>query len=1490
MCNTMESATCLGHITDASGRIVMAESPTYYVAYEPVLKALQEMDPNEMAFDDELIHISDPKPPPTDTLDTEPIVCPTFFCYTPSSPSYFPTRPSYSHTSIKYTPILPGFLPSSPSYSPTSPKYTPSSTSYYPISPEHCPTLPEHCPTSPKQGKSMPKQCPTSPKHVPSSPEHCPTSPKQGSSAPKQGPTSPKHGPSSSEHCPTSPKQGSSAPQQGPTLPEQCPISPKFCLFPSKHGLPSPKHGPSLTEHSPTSPEQCPISTKHGPSSPECCPTSPEHCTSSPNQGSSAPKQGPTSPTHGPSSPEHSATSPKHGLSSPGHCSTSPNHDPTLAEHYHTSPEHCPTSPKQGPSPPKHCPSSSKHGSSLAEHSPTSPEQGPSSPKQDHSPPIQCPTTTKMCSSPELCSTSPKHCPTSVTHCSTSPDSTKDHKTSPASKLESYVIPTSMDESQKTAFEQALQNRVALIQGPPGTGKTYIGIKLVETLLEQKATKLPILVLTYKNHALDEFLEELIKTIPDGVIRVGGRSQNPIVEEKSLQKLKRVNQHYSQTYAQRCSLRNRASDLKSSVISAFRNCIHARTFSLNTALTFFTETQIEGLLQQCHPVQDKSTRRVHRISVQEVLPLWIKEKDLLLDGKVPLRKKQASSKLLSFLEAAILEWMPSKEEINSMVLLEERLLKFLGAQDPLPNDKLRKPTYNTRNQLDPDDKDAEEEENERIAAAVGSNQQYNLDVIVQKEMNQNPNFPQIIPSAEQFASKVPLDAIKRIQDLWSLTSYDRLVVAQILLWHCKVDAERELAKALVRYRQVLAKVKELNNEHAVAIMKEKRVVGMTITGASINIAMLKMLKPSVVLIEEAAEVLEPQVAAVLGSWVKHLILIGDHKQLRPQVENYSLCRNYHFDISMMERLINNGYPHATLKLQNRMRPEMAKLLLDIYPDLQSNLARVEKHNPPTFTHSMFFWNHEDPEENAQSYSNRKEAERVIQLALVIIQMGYKPCQISVLAAYQGQVRLLRRLLKKAESEHKDIFVSQNESTKQGEKDDNRIKIHTIDRFQGDENDIIIVSLVRSNKEGKIGFLSTLNRRCVAQSRARCGMYLVGNASTFLKSRGSCWDTLINRLQEANLVSQQFPLHCPKHESITQISATTAKDLPLTEICKIDCNEKMSCGIHLCPSLCRPYHSHAKCKEIVNFVLQCGHQTGRECHVPEESIMCKRPCPSRMACRRHQCPMECGSYHSHKKCQAKVKHVFDACHHSMKKKCGESTHGLFCEVEVPLQFEHCKHRRNRFCWERVEDLRCLEMCSRKLPCGHPCEGPCSKDPCDASKCRPCAWRKQKQASPERMGEEASDLEEGEWQEPDDGHANEAFGEDIDTRNSSLQDCPGKEMQFCDLRERLTNRKRSYPEKECHGANLIWSSKRHLGESSKKRKYQGSPSHTDQNPAYPMYHGERHAVQYYSDEEEPSTLTDQGHYGTSPQPSTSQSNDHVWRRERRGKTSPSRYYRY
>lgn len=109
-----------------------------------------------------------------------------------------------------------------------------------------------------------------------------------------------------------------------------------------------------------------------------------------------------------------------------------------------------------------------------------------------------------------------------------------------------------------------------------------------------------------------------------------------------------------------------------------------------------------------------------------------------------------------------------------------------------------------------------------------------------------------------------------------------------------------------------------------------QIVGMTTTGAAMHQAALRSLKPRIVIVEEAAEVLEAHLLTSLTEACQHAILIGDHKQLRPNPAVYELAKKYKFDVSLFERLIRNRFPYRMLKNQHRMRPEISRTLMPFF--------------------------------------------------------------------------------------------------------------------------------------------------------------------------------------------------------------------------------------------------------------------------------------------------------------------------------------------------------------------------------------------------------------------------------------------------------------------------------------------------------------------------------------------------------------------------------
>jgi len=133
---------------------------------------------------------------------------------------------------------------------------------------------------------------------------------------------------------------------------------------------------------------------------------------------------------------------------------------------------------------------------------------------------------------------------------------------------------------------------------------------------------------------------------------------------------------------------------------------------------------------------------------------------------------------------------------------------------------------------------------------------------------------------------------------------------------------------------------------------------------------------------------------------------------------------------------------------------------------------------------------------------------------------YKAQQITVIAAYAAQKVLLENQIR-SQAKCEEVRVS------------------TVDGYQGEENDIILLSLVRNNDKNGVGFLKTDNRVCVALSRARHGLFMIGNMSC-LKAESETWNRINDILVEMKSIGSILPAPGFKPKPLESFSATVPK--------------------------------------------------------------------------------------------------------------------------------------------------------------------------------------------------------------------------------------------------------------------------------------------------------------------------------------------------------------
>ena len=367
-----------------------------------------------------------------------------------------------------------------------------------------------------------------------------------------------------------------------------------------------------------------------------------------------------------------------------------------------------------------------------------------------------------------------------------------------------------------------------------------------------------------------------------------------------------------------------------------------------------------------------------------------------------------------------------------------------------------------------------------------------------------------------------------LDDIYRLNTKDRWRLYRLWRKRAEEHHEKLFKTRQGEYDQAVEREQEITRMEEYEILCKACVIGMTTTCAAKYRSILKEIRPRIVIVEEAAEVLEAHIIASLTPGCQHLILIGDHQQLRPTPAVHDLAKRYKLDVSLFERMVNVGIQCEMLNVQHRMRPEIATLMKHIYNDLE-NHESVEKYEDiKGMKKNMFFINHKYMEESSnQSHShvNGHEAKFLVALCRYLLQQGYKADQIALLTTYTGQMYAIRDCLQE-EDAIRESLRAENDPSVGG------VRVTTVDNFQGEENDIILLSLVRSNKDEKVGFIKIVNRACVALSRARKGFYCIGNFG-LLSKHSEIWRKIVTDLKASSSIGNALPVVC---QSTTMKSA------------------------------------------------------------------------------------------------------------------------------------------------------------------------------------------------------------------------------------------------------------------------------------------------------------------------------------------------------------------
>ncbi|KAL5248773.1 hypothetical protein ACHWQZ_G017830 [Mnemiopsis leidyi] len=998
-------------------------------------------------------------------------------------------------------------------------------------------------------------------------------------------------------------------------------------------------------------------------------------------------------------------------------------------------------------------------------------------------------------------------------------------RTSQMSNITRFVSPHlitvgyhAFEESQKDAFSHALVSTLGIIQGPPGTGKTLVGKTLAHLFLclrdsdtmkhflsdsihchtphseDEESGAIPrkdppILVLTYKNHALDEFLKHCLEFCDKSFItRIGSQSKEEMLRDCLLHNKMKMSEIKRKPTGH---VIDQIKELFSKLSSLLLELESSKIFTFLTFIRWISSDleQIKNFANRAVHIPCNKSKKVNVGSMQSHFTEWTKRSDfrdeiILLSSLPTIHFNKESSQeenlekniVLRLKNAFENHWLPNKPSLIALTQLQQRGATFFDAR-PVGNTKNEDTSDELVNDsiganLDDLDEDyINQQLSLRMSAfdedQIGNYRSKNkksekmikLDAIIARANNAKKMSSDSFFCLSDFpTSCTSSQGIFKASDLWNLSDIDKYTyIFTFLQSNC--DELMDKMNEIIEEINVLQREKEdIDHYNKLMVLKNQKIVGATIVGASVQLSLIKKLAPEVVIVEEAAEVLESCLTAVLSKSVKKLILIGDHKQLKPQIDTYHLRKEHNFHISMMERLILLNFTYKRLLCQGRMRPEFSAMLKDIYPDyLDFPQIKEKRKKIACLPHSMFFWSHQNTETRERSVKNSGEANMVVALALFFIASGVEETKISIICAYLGQAQLVRK-----------IFRQMKPKQSKDDIDKAQIDIKTIDEYQGDENEYVIVSLTRSNKFKNIGFLKEYERRCVAQSRAKCGLYFVGNVTLFRTSE--TWKVIIDSMEKQNLINKWLPITCYRHpdqvyhvvqsDDITKKKAVVDKYQLMYYIhtnnwCTVKCNSLFPCNIesHRCKKPCTPRHDDSKCLTLVPFTFTvCAHSTEKFCYIEENTlecnqqlsvslpscghikqvgchdwfhnknkIVCTDTCLELYDCSyKHSCNKICGRYHSHfaADCLEQIEFNIPECGHiaHFRKPCGQPIPGNIKCKYYKTYTAKCGHQQRRLCSEKEI---CQHTCSKLRPdCGHPCSNLCSK-PCLEEDCTVCA---------------------------------------------------------------------------------------------------------------------------------------------------------------------------
>ncbi|CAL5189953.1 unnamed protein product [Lathyrus oleraceus] len=331
----------------------------------------------------------------------------------------------------------------------------------------------------------------------------------------------------------------------------------------------------------------------------------------------------------------------------------------------------------------------------------------------------------------------------------------------------------------------------------------------------------------------------------------------------------------------------------------------------------------------------------------------------------------------------------------------------------------------------------------------------------------------------------------------------------IFAWFGWLSLEKELLETLCFLSKTI-KLPKLTTKYGISQFCLKNACILLCTASSSSKLFTEgMKRVEFLVIDEAAQLKECESTIPLQLFgLKRCILIGDEKQLPAMVKS-KIADRAEFGRSLFERLVMLGYKKHMLNVQYRMHPSISMFPSKEFYDKQLSDAEIVRENSynKRFLEGNLFGSYSfiNISKGKEQCNHDHSLKNVIEAAAICEIVGRlkkefvrtkNRVSIGIISPYKAQVHEIQEKVKQ-------YMVSDPKFS---------VNVRSVDGFQGGEEDIIIISTVRSNLSGKVGFLSNRQRANVAITRARHCLWIIGNASTLVNSN-SVWRKVVGDAKE-----------------------------------------------------------------------------------------------------------------------------------------------------------------------------------------------------------------------------------------------------------------------------------------------------------------------------------------------------------------------------------------